>query len=44
MRIDRIVADHRFRFLDLRVIETPISDHFAMMADLELRDPAPAAR
>jgi endonuclease/exonuclease/phosphatase family metal-dependent hydrolase len=44
MRIDRIVADHRFRFLDLRVIHTPISDHFAMMADLELRDPAPSVR
>jgi hypothetical protein len=44
MRIDRIVADHRFRFLDFRVIHTPISDHFAMMADLELRDPAPAVR
>ena len=44
MRIDRIVADPRFRFLDFRVIHTPISDHFATMADLELRDSVLAAR
>jgi endonuclease/exonuclease/phosphatase family metal-dependent hydrolase len=44
MRIDRIVADPRFRFLDFKVIHTPISDHFATMADLELRGPVAAVR
>jgi endonuclease/exonuclease/phosphatase family metal-dependent hydrolase len=38
MRLDRIVADARVRFLDFRVIHTPISDHFATMADLEVGD------
>jgi vancomycin resistance protein VanJ len=36
MRIDRIMADQRFRFSDFRVINSYISDHFAVMADLEL--------
>jgi endonuclease/exonuclease/phosphatase (EEP) superfamily protein YafD len=36
MRIDRIISDRRFRFLDFRVIDSYISDHFAVMADLEL--------
>ena len=36
MRIDRIMADRRFRFDDFRVIDSYISDHFAVMADLEL--------
>ncbi len=36
MRIDRIIADQRFRFRDFRVINSYISDHFAVRADLEL--------
>jgi vancomycin resistance protein VanJ len=36
MRIDRIMADQHFRFSDFRVINSYISDHFAVMADLEL--------
>jgi vancomycin resistance protein VanJ len=36
MRIDRIMADRHFRFDDFRVINSYISDHFAVMADLEL--------
>jgi endonuclease/exonuclease/phosphatase (EEP) superfamily protein YafD len=36
MRIDRIIADERFRFREFRVINSYISDHFAVMADLEL--------
>lgn len=36
MRIDRIVADRRFRFSNFRVINSYISDHFAVTADLEL--------
>jgi endonuclease/exonuclease/phosphatase family metal-dependent hydrolase len=39
MRIDRIMADQRFRFSDFRVINSYISDHFAVMADLELSPP-----
>jgi endonuclease/exonuclease/phosphatase (EEP) superfamily protein YafD len=39
MRIDRIVADHRFRFLDFKVIHTAVSDHYAVMAELEERAP-----
>jgi vancomycin resistance protein VanJ len=37
MRIDRIVADQRFRFSDFRVIHGYISDHFAVTAELQLR-------
>jgi endonuclease/exonuclease/phosphatase family metal-dependent hydrolase len=36
MRIDRIMADQRFRFSDFHVINSYISDHFAVVADLEL--------
>lgn len=36
MRIDRIIADQRWRFLDFRVIRTAVSDHYAVLADLEL--------
>ena len=36
MRIDRIMADRHFRFGEFRVIDSYISDHFAVMADLEL--------
>jgi endonuclease/exonuclease/phosphatase family metal-dependent hydrolase len=36
MRIDRIIADQRFRFRDFRVINSYISDHFAVRADLDL--------
>jgi vancomycin resistance protein VanJ len=42
MRIDRIMANERFRFLNFTVIDSYISDHFAVMADLEL--PASAGR
>jgi vancomycin resistance protein VanJ len=41
MRIDRIIADRRFHFLDFTVIDSYISDHFAVRADLEL---SPAGR
>ncbi len=41
MRIDRILADDHFRFLDFRVMRTRASDHYAVMADIELRPPAP---
>jgi hypothetical protein len=33
------MADQRFRFSDFRVINSYISDHFAVMADLELSPP-----
>jgi hypothetical protein len=36
MRIDRIMVDQHFRIDDFRVINSYISDHFAVMADLEL--------
>ena len=39
MRIDRIVADRRLRFFDFRVIRTAVSDHYAVMADLETVGP-----
>jgi endonuclease/exonuclease/phosphatase (EEP) superfamily protein YafD len=44
MRIDRILADERWQFLDFRVIETPISDHYAVVADLQLPGVATAAQ
>ena len=37
MRIDRILAGSRFRFLDAATISPRISDHLAVTADLELR-------
>jgi endonuclease/exonuclease/phosphatase family metal-dependent hydrolase len=36
MRIDRILAGSRFRFLDAATISPRISDHLAIAADLEL--------
>jgi len=36
MRIDRVLADQRFRFRDFHVIDSYISDHLAVVADLEL--------
>ena len=36
MRIDRILAGARFRFLDVATISPRISDHLALAADLEL--------
>ena len=36
MRIDRILAGPRFRFLDVATISPGISDHLAVAADLEL--------
>jgi vancomycin resistance protein VanJ len=39
LRIDRILADARWRFLDFQVIRAPVSDHFAVFADLQLKSP-----
>jgi endonuclease/exonuclease/phosphatase (EEP) superfamily protein YafD len=39
MRIDRILADSRFRFLDFTVLKSGASDHYAVTADLELLRP-----
>ena len=36
MRIDRILADSRFRFLSFTVLKNRASDHYAVTADLEL--------
>jgi endonuclease/exonuclease/phosphatase family metal-dependent hydrolase len=36
MRIDRILAGSRFRFLDAATISPRVSDHLAIAADLEL--------
>jgi endonuclease/exonuclease/phosphatase family metal-dependent hydrolase len=36
MRIDRILAGPRFRFLDVATVSPRISDHLAVAADLEL--------
>ena len=36
MRIDRILAGPRFRFLDAATISPRVSDHLAVAADLEL--------
>jgi endonuclease/exonuclease/phosphatase (EEP) superfamily protein YafD len=41
MRIDRILASPRFRFLRFDVVEERVSDHLAVVADLEL---GPAGR
>ncbi len=41
MRIDRVLADRRFRVVGFRVIESPASDHFPVVADLELPSPSP---
>jgi endonuclease/exonuclease/phosphatase (EEP) superfamily protein YafD len=37
MRIDRIFADGNFRFVSFSVITQRVSDHLAVVADLELR-------
>lgn len=44
MRIDRILADARWQFLDFQVIGTPISDHYAVVADLQLPGVTTAAQ
>jgi vancomycin resistance protein VanJ len=44
MRIDRILADRRLRFLSLRTLPEPISDHRAVLADLELPGAVTAGR
>jgi endonuclease/exonuclease/phosphatase family metal-dependent hydrolase len=44
MRIDRIIADPRLRFLDFRTLQEPISDHRAVVADLELPAPVTTGR
>lgn len=36
MRIDRVLADSHFRFLDFQVLKSGASDHYAVTADLEL--------
>jgi endonuclease/exonuclease/phosphatase family metal-dependent hydrolase len=36
LRIDRVVGDDRFRFLDCAVIRDRLSDHFAVTVDVEL--------
>jgi endonuclease/exonuclease/phosphatase family metal-dependent hydrolase len=36
MRIDRILAGSRFRFLDVTTISPGVSNHLAVAADLEL--------
>jgi endonuclease/exonuclease/phosphatase family metal-dependent hydrolase len=41
MRIDRVLADPRFRVVGFHVIESPTSDHFPVVADLELPSPSP---
>lgn len=41
MRIDRVLADPRFRVVGFHVIESPASDHFPVVADLELPSPPP---
>jgi len=37
MRIDRILADGNFRFVSFSVITPRVSDHLAVVADLEFR-------
>jgi endonuclease/exonuclease/phosphatase family metal-dependent hydrolase len=37
MRIDRILADGNFRFVSFSVIGNRVSDHLAIVADIELR-------
>jgi endonuclease/exonuclease/phosphatase (EEP) superfamily protein YafD len=44
MRIDRILADARWQFLDFQVIDAAISDHYAVVADLQLPGVATAAQ
>jgi endonuclease/exonuclease/phosphatase (EEP) superfamily protein YafD len=41
MRIDRILGDDHFRFLSFKVLRSRASDHYAVMADLELRPGSP---
>jgi len=36
MRIDRVMADQRFRFLAFTIIKDKASDHLAVVADVEL--------
>ena len=42
MRIDRVLADRRIRVVGFRVIQSAASDHFPVVADLEVPSP-PAA-
>ena len=44
MRIDRVLADPRFRVVGFRVVQSQASDHYPVVADLELPAPAAAAR
>jgi vancomycin resistance protein VanJ len=44
MRIDRVLADPRFRVVGFRVVQSRASDHYPVVADLELPAPAAAAR
>ncbi|MEP7311051.1 MAG: endonuclease/exonuclease/phosphatase family protein [Pseudomonadota bacterium] len=37
MRIDRVLADRNFRFLNFKRIAVPLSDHYPVVADLEWR-------
>jgi hypothetical protein len=37
MRIDRVLAGPHWRFLDFQVIRSAVSDHFAVLTDLQLR-------
>jgi endonuclease/exonuclease/phosphatase (EEP) superfamily protein YafD len=41
MRIDRVLADPRLRVVGFHVVESPTSDHFPVVADLELPSPPP---
>jgi endonuclease/exonuclease/phosphatase family metal-dependent hydrolase len=41
MRIDRVLADPRFRVVGCHVIQSPASDHFPLVADLELPSAPP---
>jgi endonuclease/exonuclease/phosphatase family metal-dependent hydrolase len=43
MRIDRVMADQHFRFLDFKVIDSYISDHFAVVTDIEFPAASSAA-
>jgi endonuclease/exonuclease/phosphatase (EEP) superfamily protein YafD len=36
MRIDRVLADDHFRFLSFKVLRSRASDHYAVVADLEM--------
>lgn len=44
MRIDRVLADGHFRFLDFAVLEPRVSDHLAVQADLAFSGGRPAPK